>query len=426
MIDALLPIFEMSYDDALKLFNLVDTKDLDKVYRKMAMQHHPDRGGSVEMMQKINQAYELLKGYTKDNFQKAKSDAFDKRKSNYIRLKAMSTELVNKIKLALPSYESHFAKYFKLNPPQISLKLDEPNSAWGYDLATIEVKFESDNNSMFIKLVVNIWADSNKENMLSGDSSQYVINYDTFVYHNKKLHRMVKSKTLTWGKSSGDVLVPAIVFPPKRLEAILKKTSLNMSKKDFEAALVIEFKKYQAAYERSFGGFILHRPITDDIVPVLYRSTILRRAAWTIMFKRKTKNSLSAAVLPKSSGGALPPHIKNITFTLPESAKGLELLKSFFEDIYSGKSVDSSYFKSSYDTNESIDFEMCEGDKYKLMGSAASLEDLKKIMKEKLYWSTVLFKEISKGEYEVSNVKGAVDGTRVILKSGRYRLEYKV
>ena len=40
--------------------NVINLEDLKKQYRKLAMEFHPDRGGSEEVMQKINSEYERL------------------------------------------------------------------------------------------------------------------------------------------------------------------------------------------------------------------------------------------------------------------------------------------------------------------------------------------------------------------------------
>lgn len=45
----------------MKFFQSVTTKEeLKKAYRKLAMKHHPDRGGDTETMKQINNEYEEL------------------------------------------------------------------------------------------------------------------------------------------------------------------------------------------------------------------------------------------------------------------------------------------------------------------------------------------------------------------------------
>jgi hypothetical protein len=55
---------EMSYQDALVTLDLssgFSGDDLKKAYKKSALKNHPDRGGSEEMMKKVNDAYDTLK-----------------------------------------------------------------------------------------------------------------------------------------------------------------------------------------------------------------------------------------------------------------------------------------------------------------------------------------------------------------------------
>lgn len=40
--------------------NITSLDELKKVYRRLAMQHHPDRGGSTEIMKEINREHDAL------------------------------------------------------------------------------------------------------------------------------------------------------------------------------------------------------------------------------------------------------------------------------------------------------------------------------------------------------------------------------
>ena len=46
----------------LGLQDPVDKKEIVRTYRRLAMRHHPDRGGDKDLLQKINQAYSELLG----------------------------------------------------------------------------------------------------------------------------------------------------------------------------------------------------------------------------------------------------------------------------------------------------------------------------------------------------------------------------
>ena len=53
----------LTRQSALKLLglsNAASDDDIKKAYRKLAMQHHPDRGGNEAKFKEIQQAYEFL------------------------------------------------------------------------------------------------------------------------------------------------------------------------------------------------------------------------------------------------------------------------------------------------------------------------------------------------------------------------------
>ncbi len=51
----------MDYYNTLGITNNATPDEIKKAYRKLAMQHHPDKGGDPEKFQKITEAYESLK-----------------------------------------------------------------------------------------------------------------------------------------------------------------------------------------------------------------------------------------------------------------------------------------------------------------------------------------------------------------------------
>ena len=53
----------MEYVEALEILKLSEgfcDEDLKKAYKSASKIYHPDLGGSTEMMQKVNEAYDLL------------------------------------------------------------------------------------------------------------------------------------------------------------------------------------------------------------------------------------------------------------------------------------------------------------------------------------------------------------------------------
>lgn len=60
-----LKLANMSAEEAYSILGISSGASIDDIksaYKAMALRSHPDRGGSEELMSKINQAYDLLKG----------------------------------------------------------------------------------------------------------------------------------------------------------------------------------------------------------------------------------------------------------------------------------------------------------------------------------------------------------------------------
>ena len=51
---------EKRYYDLLQIMKDATEKDIKKAYKKAALEHHPDKGGSDDMFQKISEAYQFL------------------------------------------------------------------------------------------------------------------------------------------------------------------------------------------------------------------------------------------------------------------------------------------------------------------------------------------------------------------------------
>jgi DnaJ family protein A protein 2 len=68
-------IILMSYYDILGLDKNASDKDIKQSYRKLALEHHPDKGGNAEKFKEIQHAYEILSDSEKrENFDKYGTD----------------------------------------------------------------------------------------------------------------------------------------------------------------------------------------------------------------------------------------------------------------------------------------------------------------------------------------------------------------
>lgn len=67
----------------MKWFKNPETlEDLKKQYRRLAMEHHPDRGGSTEDMKQINSEYEALFARLKDTHKTAEGKTYTSSKAS--------------------------------------------------------------------------------------------------------------------------------------------------------------------------------------------------------------------------------------------------------------------------------------------------------------------------------------------------------
>jgi len=52
----------VNYHEVLGVNVGASQDEIKKAYRKKAMEHHPDRGGSEQKFKEVNEAYEVLSG----------------------------------------------------------------------------------------------------------------------------------------------------------------------------------------------------------------------------------------------------------------------------------------------------------------------------------------------------------------------------
>ncbi|MDO4714186.1 MAG: DnaJ domain-containing protein [bacterium] len=63
-----------NYYDILGVSEDASADEIKKVFRKAAVKHHPDRGGSKEKFQEVNEAYQVLS----DDQKRQQYDAYRK------------------------------------------------------------------------------------------------------------------------------------------------------------------------------------------------------------------------------------------------------------------------------------------------------------------------------------------------------------
>ena len=80
---------DKNYYDLLKISKEADSDEIKKAYRKAALEHHPDKGGTDQMFHAIKDAYDILsdpikkRNYDKDLKKYGFKDGLKKTKSTF-------------------------------------------------------------------------------------------------------------------------------------------------------------------------------------------------------------------------------------------------------------------------------------------------------------------------------------------------------
>lgn len=272
----------LTYEEALEIFGITkqqaqDKDFLNKQWKKLALQHHPDKGGSVEMMQKINAAYDILKGKTsgsrseeptsaqRQEYEKKKKEWEERERKWYEYRKEMKSILEKKFDL------NKFIKHFE----KISGKDFEAEVRWDNieksSMVGAKVIFES--SDMQTTITFQFHAQQTND-MGSFDS----VGITREVFHNNKSYKVGKEK---YQRFSLDALSqPSKLFPKQRMNTIMfgSKTS-SFKKKDM---LSFMEKKLKANISQSGGDVTARIPVGDDYTLILYRMTMMRQGSWGI------------------------------------------------------------------------------------------------------------------------------------------------
>lgn len=279
-------VMEMTLSDAMRVFNISsvpDEKSLKDIYKKLAIQNHPDRGGNVEMMKKVNVAYDLLKKNQSATIAKNKYE-FDRDEINKSIFKAntiVKNLMLQKLQLNnfTKYFESIFDKKFSVENYSITdLKEDEK---WPNQYIKIKATFSDDEKETVLFMYVSADTSFARDKvLLPGDESLINVNVATEILHNRRKIKLVNDN-FSFKTQSNVLNNPEIAFPKQKLlKQITKKASTpkKISKKDFITTLKLGLgastdgdtirMKFDAA------------PNTNQVLIIL-RSTFMGRGYWT-------------------------------------------------------------------------------------------------------------------------------------------------
>lgn len=148
-------LIEMSASEAEQILGLSGKYSAAQVkssYRKMSLKHHPDKGGSTEMMKKVNAAYEMLKkGSSSRNSRPSRAssesmgDKIEQVEKHLDKvMKSASKEIIRRMKkfTGLNFKVKSFKMERSLKPLKVlaEMKLIAKNNDGGYDNIFFDMK----------------------------------------------------------------------------------------------------------------------------------------------------------------------------------------------------------------------------------------------------------------------------------------------
>lgn len=311
-----------------------DKQTIAKAYKKASIKNHPDRGGSNELMQKINVAYDLL---SRSSFAKAtttRNDANARYREALDTQNAVITEYF-KSTFDYKAYEEHFTKFTgeKTTHTTKIAKTSYSN--------VVFVQFTSGESKFDIHYAMT--PDLHNTGLASPSSLQIgkvSLSTDTIV-GNKK-HKM-STRDFKYGTDSS-LMEPETLFPSAKLKKIftVKKTVAKYKRADYMLAI----KKNLNA---SINGDEFKIPLTDDLFISGYRSVFMRQGNYNFRGVYQKSGSFSSkrimdgyALMPETEDGSSLDMIVDTIKQLQDSGANdpkqiADVIIKMGKDFYDGK-----------------------------------------------------------------------------------------
>lgn len=317
-------ITEMSMADAMQVLDVtpdIDLAGLKKQFRRKASQYHPDKGGSKEEMQKVNDAYETLKDnigkMTKALDRKAEREE-EQRKSREV-MGSVLTDM--KMRFVHKAYIDHFERAFDEKfTSKITSEKPDGKEKYGAPSAELNVEFvNSDRSIVFeVKISVSYGEVLRSEGKLAGDNVTYQMYVSTSgLVHGKK--KKITRRDWTSTSKASAFNIPESIFPMKTLK---KKTNTKIFKKsDMISTLT---KKLKAERSGSGKNIWYYLPLGEDNTYLaIYRTVMLKQGMWSI---HSIQTVDTTAKFPRKKESKDPKHIVDF-FSLPEDRETLEVFE---------------------------------------------------------------------------------------------------
>ena len=270
----------MTLDQAFIIFGLdhgADPIEIKKRYHALALQAHPDKGGSLEKMKDINAAMDVLK-HTKTSL---KTDRFDW-EANRAKYRQMGAAI--KMQILSKFQPDVFCKYFE--------SVTGKSFDWSFrrvfpadterdpSYAGFEGDWRSeDGNTIFSIYVSAYLVDMFRNTNIGHGDIDFTLTTDVFGFHDNRKVKMGKS-SFNWSQDHDILKNPKKLFPEVKMRKVVlfgygvKKA---FRKRDMELFLI---KKMNATFSGDYAYIPLSN--TQNIKMMIYRSVFMRTPGWGI------------------------------------------------------------------------------------------------------------------------------------------------
>ena len=264
---------QMSVQDAqtlLGLHNSYSADDLKIAYKKMAILHHPDTGGDVALMQKVNAAYDKLSKALVGGAHQSPEDRMAAWRHGQEQDRVFLVAALGKVKQKLNAHA--FVLHFKgiFGEDFSVIEKDEVEGQY----SAINVEFSNHTRTTALDLHIHISA-RERHNTGLGTQEQSINMYvSTSILHNRRKLKLSQNNY----RFEHDFAVlsnPEMLFPSKKLLTKKAAKQTKFTKKD----AILSFKKELHAEFRD-DWLTIPLPHSDHLSIVLYRNVYMRTAAW--------------------------------------------------------------------------------------------------------------------------------------------------
>jgi curved DNA-binding protein CbpA len=272
--------------EVLGLTGAYTSDDVKKAYQLASNKHHPDKGGDVEVMKKVNVAYQMLKSTSAGSSAIVDWDAIGEK---YKKL-AEYVDKDLKSKYNPQVFADYFEKIFgqKFNN---ETRYRDNSESKNPTYAGVTTNFKTEDGKIAFDFDISVYL-SNLAKPTKGLSSKETISYPmgitAFGYANMKKQKMTARDYNS--KNDHSIFTdPSLVFPTAKLKKMLVVgTNKKMTKADFVLGLDKEVDITN--WNKPDNVYLVN---LKDGFAMIRRSVIMRMPYWSLMGIGEKKGAYS-------------------------------------------------------------------------------------------------------------------------------------